>query len=75
MRAADGVLVACTADDGGVLLGDLDLTGMAQHLHGCVLQLIAQIRGDDGAAGQGCDILQHLLAAVAEAGSLDSAPR
>ena len=27
---------------------------------------------DDGAAGQGGDILQHLLAAVAEAGGLDA---
>ena len=45
---------------------------MTQQLDGSVLQLIAQIRGDHGAAGQGSDILQHLLAAVAEAGSLDS---
>ena len=46
---------------------------MAQHLDGSILQLIAQIGGDHGAAGQGCDILQHFLAAVAKAGSLDSA--
>ena len=46
---------------------------MAQHLDSCVLQLIAQISGHDGAAGQGRDILQHLLAAVAEAGGLDGA--
>ena len=45
---------------------------MTQHLNGGILQLIAQIGGHDGAAGQGSDILQHLLAA-AEAGSLDSA--
>ena len=31
-----------------------------------------QIRGHHSAAGQDGDILQHLLAAVAEAGSLDS---
>ena len=45
---------------------------MAQHLDGSVLQLIAQIGGDHGAAGQNGDILQHFLAAVAKAGSLDS---
>ena len=44
----------------------------AQQLDGSVLQLIAQVAADDGAAGQDGDILQHLLAAVAEAGSLDS---
>ena len=45
---------------------------MAQHLDGSVLQLIAQIGGDHGAAGQNGDILQHFLAAVAKTGSLDS---
>ena len=45
---------------------------MTQHVNGSVLQLVAEVCGDDRAAGQGSNILQHLLAAVAEAGSLDS---
>ena len=68
---SNGLLVTGTANDGGVLLGDLDLAGRAQQLHGCILQLIAQVAADDGTAGQDSDILQHLLTAIAEAGSLD----
>ena len=70
--STDGILIAVAAHDGGGLLGDLDLTGTAQHLQGSILQLIAQVRGHDLTAGQGSDILQHLLTAIAEAGSLDS---
>ena len=36
-----------------------------------VLELDAEIFGDGLAAGQDCDVLQHGLAAIAEAGSLD----
>ena len=45
---------------------------MAQHVNGSVLQLVAEVCRDNRAAGQGSNILQHLLAAVAEAGSLDA---
>ena len=40
-------------------------------INGCVLQLNAQLLGDDLTAGQNRDILQHRLAAVAEARRLD----
>ena len=53
-------------------LPTFDLAGAAQQLDGSVLELIAQVAADDGAAGQDGDILQHFLAAVAKAGSLDS---
>ena len=36
-----------------------------------VLELLAELLGDDLAAGQGGDVAQHLLAAVAEARRLD----
>ena len=52
-------------------LVNLDLTGTAQLVNGGILQLQTQLLGDDLAAGQDGDILQHLLAAVAEAGGLD----
>ena len=68
----DGLAVAGAVHDGGVLLGDLHLTGTAQHIHGGGLELQADLLGDHGAAGQDGNILQHLLAAVAEAGSLDA---
>jgi hypothetical protein len=41
----DLFLVAGAVHDGGVLLGDLDLTGAAQHLHRGVLELHAQVGG------------------------------
>ncbi|CAN4044979.1 AAA+ ATPase domain-containing protein, partial [Dysosmobacter welbionis] len=68
----DGLAVAGTVHDGGVLLGDLHLAGAAQHIHGGALQLQTDLLGNHGAAGQNGDILQHLLAAVAKAGSLDT---
>ena len=60
-----------TADDDGVFLGDLDLTSLTQLRNLNVLQLQTQLGGNDLAAGQDGDILQHLLAAVAETGRLD----
>ena len=63
---------AGTVNDGGVLLGDLDLMSLTQNAEVSILQLHAEIAGDDGAAGQDCDILKHFLASVAEAGSLDA---
>ena len=60
-------LLAGAVDDGGVVLGDRHLLGLAEHLHRHVLELDAEILGDHLAAGQHGDVLQHGLAAVAEA--------
>ena len=46
---------------------------MAQHIGSGLLELIAQVGGNDGAAGEDGHILEHLLAAVAEAGRLHAA--
>ena len=54
-------------DDGGVVLGDGHALGLAQHLDRDVLELDAEIFGDHLAAGQHGDVLQHGLAAIAEA--------
>src|SRR5262249_25152779 len=64
-------LLAGAADDRGVLLVDRDLLGAAQHVEGDVLELDAEILGDRLAAGQDSDVLQHRLAAIAEARSFD----
>jgi hypothetical protein len=66
----DGLGSAVTIDDGGGVLGDNDLTAVTQIFHLGVRQLHVQLAGNDGAAGQDGDILQHFLAAVAEAGGL-----
>ena len=62
---------AGAVDDRGVLLGDLDPLGLAQvgQLH--LLERQADFLGDDLAAGQDGDVLEHGLATVTEARRLD----
>ena len=62
--------LALTFDDGGVVLVDGDLLGLAEIRHLDVLQLDAEVFGDGLAAGEDGDVLQHGLAAIAEARSL-----
>src|SRR5260370_4517356 len=59
--------------DGGVVLVDRDLLGAAEIFDLHVFQLDTEIFGDGLAAGQGSDVFEHSLAAVAAAGRLDSA--
>src|SRR3546814_1129801 len=59
-------LLAGAAHHRGLVLGDDDALGAAEHVEGDVLQLDADVFGDGGAAGQDGDVLQHGLAAVAE---------
>ena len=62
--------LALAFDDGGVVLVDGDLLGLAEIGHLDVLQLDAEVFGDGLAAGQDGDVLQHGLATIAEARSL-----
>ena len=64
-------LLAGTVDNRGVVLGDGDLPRLAEHVEADVLELHAEFLRDDLAAGQDGDVLQHRLAAVAEARRLD----
>src|SRR6185312_4448956 len=64
-------LLAGAADDGGVLLVDHHLLGATEHGKRNVLELDAEIFRNCLAAGQNCDVLQHGLAAIAEARCLD----
>src|SRR5689334_6726821 len=63
--------LAGAADDGGVLLVDHHLLGSTEHGERDVFHLDAEIFRDRLAAGQNREVLQHGLAAIAEAGSLD----
>ena len=69
--AFDAGLVAGAVDDRGVVLGDRDLLGLAEHVEGDVLELDAEVFADQLAAGQDGDVFQHGLAAIAEARRLD----
>ena len=66
-------MLALAFDDGGVVLVDGDLLGLAEVRHLDVLQLDAEVFGDGLAAGEDGDVLQHGLAAIAEARRLDGA--
>src|SRR6185437_4777111 len=68
--ALDVLLLAGTADDGGVLLVDADLLAGAEHVEGYALELDAELLADQLALGEDRDVLEHRLAAIAEAGSL-----
>ena len=60
-------------DDGRVLLGDGHLLCAAQHIKGSLFELQALLFADDHATRQHGDVLEHGLAAVAEARSLHGA--
>src|SRR5882672_8348587 len=64
-------LLAGAAHDRGVFLVDHHLLGATEHGERDVLHLDAEIFRDRLTAGQHCDVLQHGLAAIAEARSLD----
>jgi hypothetical protein len=67
----DVVVFTRTFDNGGLVLGDDDLAGLAQEVEGHVLELQADVFGDDLAAGQDRDVLQHGLSSLTETGGLD----
>src|SRR5699024_10070770 len=69
--ALDLALIARALDDRGLVLGHGDLAGLAQHGDVGGLEREADLLGDDLAAGEDRDVLQHGLAAVTEAGRLD----
>src|SRR5207248_8133654 len=62
----DVVLFAGAIDDRCVLLLDAYPLGAAEHLEGHVLELGAQVVRDQLTTGQGRDVLEHGLAAIAE---------
>src|SRR4051794_6357701 len=64
-------LLAGAVDDRGVFLVDHHLLGAAEHGDRDVLHLDAEIFRNRLTAGQNRDVLQHGLAAIAEARSLD----
>ena len=68
---ADSAGLACSIDDRRVLLLDLDALRPAEHGDISILKLHAELFGDDLAASEDRDILEHGLAPVAEARSLD----
>src|SRR5690606_25005614 len=67
----DDALVALTLDDRRLVLAGADALGAAQLADADVLELVAELLADDLTTGDGRDVLEHLLAAVAEAGGLD----
>jgi hypothetical protein len=54
-----------------IVLGDRHLLRLAEHVYGDILELDAEILGDQLAAGEDGDVLQHGLTAIAETWRLD----
>ena len=71
--SVDVFLGASALNDGGLVLGDDDLLGVAEHGGVDGLELQAQFVGDNLSTGQDGHILQHGLATVAKARGLDGA--
>src|SRR5699024_8910629 len=69
--AVDVLGLALTVDDRGVVLGHDDAAGLTQVLETDLVELEADLLGDDLAAGEDGHVLQHRLATVTEAGGLD----
>src|SRR5215468_11196734 len=67
----DVLLLAGAVDDRGLLLLDDDLLGAPEHGGRHVLELDAEFLRNELAAGEDRDVLEHGLAAVAEAGGFD----
>src|SRR6266508_2267355 len=69
--ALDVRVRAAALDDGGVVLGHADPARPAEQVEPDVVELEADLLADQLAAGEGGDVTQHRLAAVAEAWGLD----
>ena len=69
--AGDVAAVAGAFDDGGLVLGDDDLAGLAQHVETDTIELQTDLFTDDLATGEDGHVLQHRLAALTEARCLD----
>ena len=73
MRPSIAFAIAAAADDRRIVLVDDHALGAPELLDGHVLEFDPQLLGDHLGAGQHSDVLQHRLAAVAEARRLDRA--
>src|SRR6202030_4109830 len=62
---------ASAVDDRGVVLVDRDLLGLAKIFKASGLELMTEVLRDHLATCEDSDVLEHLLAAIAEAWSLD----
>ncbi len=71
MCIRDSFVAAATVDDGGVVLGDGHAARGTEDVQTGLVELEADLLGDDGGTGEGGHVLEHRLAAVTEAGGLD----
>ena len=71
--ALDSLAVACTVNNDGVFLVDLDLTCTAELINRWYPSAQGQARSEmTSTAGQDCNIREHFFSSVAEARSLDA---
>src|SRR5207249_10560006 len=70
VQSMDVGMAAATLDDRRLVLGDDDLAGDDEQVDPDVLELEADLLRDHGATGEDRHVLEHRLAALAEAGGL-----
>ena len=63
--------LASTVNDGGLVLGNADFLGGAEHVEGDILELDAEVFGNQLTIGQDRHVFHHRLATITEARSLD----
>ena len=68
----DVVIIAGAFDQSGLVLGDDHLLGLTQEIEGCGFKLETNFFADDLATSEDGDVLQHGLASLTKARSLDS---
>ena len=68
---SNSTLAALAVENNGVLLGDGDGAGGAEHVGRSLLELDVQLIGEDGTVGEDRDIAKNGLSIVTKAGSLD----
>ena len=68
----DLLLVALAVDDHGRIFRRNNLTGATEHVERCVLELEADVFGNNLRADRRCNIREHFLLAVAVARGLDA---
>ncbi|GIX65599.1 DNA polymerase II large subunit [Babesia caballi] len=69
--ALNGFVELRQGQNGGAVLPDDHVPGHAQHVNAQVVEADAHVLGDEGRPGGGGDVLEVVLAALAEGGGLD----
>ena len=69
--SSNSLLRACAVYDGGVVFGDGNLVGRAEHIDSSGIEAQAFVLADYGTTGEDSNIFEHLFAPIAKAGGFN----